>query len=39
MVGNFFVNFFELKNVEKFKVKIVDFGNVCWVYKYFIEDI
>uniref|UniRef100_A0A2K6A476 non-specific serine/threonine protein kinase n=1 Tax=Mandrillus leucophaeus TaxID=9568 RepID=A0A2K6A476_MANLE len=37
--GNFLVNSLEPKNAEKFKVKIADLGNACWVHKHFTEDI
>uniref|UniRef100_A0A2K6CGL6 non-specific serine/threonine protein kinase n=1 Tax=Macaca nemestrina TaxID=9545 RepID=A0A2K6CGL6_MACNE len=39
MAGNFLVNSLEPKNAEKFKVKIADLGNACWVHKHFTEDI
>lgn len=38
-VVDLLVNFLDLWNVDKIRVKIVDLGNVCWVYKYFMEDI
>ncbi|XP_066566241.1 SRSF protein kinase 3 isoform X2 [Amia ocellicauda] len=37
--ADFLLSPLEPQNADKFKIKIADLGNACWVHKHFTEDI